>query len=78
MTATTRELEQTLDILINELEADDELRAAFFRNPYRTLRQANDWGLALTASELQALSSPRFPVWDRVADALESRLPQAA
>ncbi|MGE0815335.1 MAG: hypothetical protein AB7O28_13565 [Vicinamibacterales bacterium] len=78
MTATIRTLDQTLDILIDELQADDELRAAFFRNPHRMLRQADEWGLPLTHSEIMALQTPRVPVWEHVADALNARARQAA
>ncbi|MEZ5292922.1 MAG: hypothetical protein R2745_17710 [Vicinamibacterales bacterium] len=78
MTATIRTLDQTLDILIDELQADDELRAAFFRHPDRLLRQADEWGLPLTDTEVNALQTPRVPVWERVADALNARARQAA
>lgn len=77
MTASTLTLNQTIDILIDELQHDDELRAAFFRNPMRTLRQAADW-MPITDSELQALCSPRFPVWERVAAGLQMRMLEAA
>ena len=73
MTATTT-FEQSLEILIDELVTDDELREAFLRNPDRTLRAANDWGMPLSESEVRALRTPRFPVWERVTEALEARL----
>ena len=76
--STTQTLEQSLEILIDELVGDDELREAFLRNPDRTLRLASEWGVPLCDSELRALRTPRYPVWDRVTEALEQRLGLAA
>ena len=78
MTSMNPHLEQSLNILIEELAANDDLRDAFYRNPDRTLRQAGDWGMPLTESEVRALRSHPFPVWERVADALADRLDLAA
>ena len=47
MTIDDPNMEQTLDLFIHELEMDEELRQAFFRNPRETLRLAADWGLPL-------------------------------
>lgn len=63
-------LERGLEILIDELNADDELRLSFLRNPYGTLTGAADWGMALTDSEIEALRTARYPVWERVAEEL--------
>ncbi len=71
-------LEQSVEILVDELMNDDELRQAFFRNPYRTLKSGAEWGLALTDNEVEALCTSRVPVWERVADAMNARLPLAA
>lgn len=73
-----RMLEQSVSILVDELMGDDELRVAFLRNPYGTLKRGADWGMALTDSELEVLCQGRFPVWERVAEALGSRLAMAA
>lgn len=78
MTSMNLQLEQSLEILIEELAANDDMRDAFYRNPDRTLRQASDWGMPLTESEVLALRTHRFPVWERVADALAERLALAA
>ena len=40
-------MEQTFEILINELVADEEFRDSFLRNPRRALHLAGDWGLPL-------------------------------
>jgi hypothetical protein len=77
MTDTTT-LERSLAILIDELVGDDELRDAFFRHPHRTLRQAGEWALPLTVSEVVALTAPGVRVMDRVASALGARLGLAA
>jgi hypothetical protein len=72
------QMERSVEILIDELTNDDELRLAFLRNPYRTLKSAGDWGLPLTDSELEALCAAPFPVWERVAEALDGELRLAA
>ena len=78
MTTTGQHLDQSLEILVDELMTDDELRDAFLRNPDRTLRFANDWGMPLSDSELRLLRAPSFSLWDRVIDELEARLGAAA
>lgn len=75
---STMNLEQSLEILIDELVGNDDLRHEFFRNPYATLRQADDWGLPLTDNEVQALCKSRLIIWERVAEALGIRLALAA
>lgn len=72
------QLEQSLEILVDELVVNDELRHEFFRNPYATLREASEWGVPLTDREVEALCSGRYPIWERVADALNDRLALAA
>jgi hypothetical protein len=74
----TQMLEQSVEILVDELMHDDELRQAFFRHPHRTLKSGAEWGLALTDNEVEALCASRVPVWERVADAFKARLPLAA
>jgi len=70
MTSTDQYLEASLEILIDELTADDELRDAFFRNPHRTLRLASDWGLPLSDSEVRLLRLHANKVWNAVAQSL--------
>ena len=55
MTQRQFELKRNVEILVNELWADDDFRDAFVRRPRTTLRKAGDWGVALTDSELCAL-----------------------
>ena len=78
MMMTNGQANETFEILVGELMADDELRAAFLRDPDSTLRFADDWGLPLSDSELQALRTPAYPFWDRVAEELAARLTAAA
>lgn len=66
-------MEQSLEILIDELMSDDELRLAFLRSPYRTLQAGSEWAMPLTDNERRALCRSRYPVWERVTDALRSR-----
>jgi hypothetical protein len=72
--ATEWNLDQSLEILIDELLGDDELREAFFRNPDRTLSLAADWGMPLSETELRLLRAPRHRLWERVAEELAARL----
>jgi len=70
--------QQSLEIFIDHLIEDDELRESFLRAPRQTLRFAADWGLPLCESEIRALIAADSPVWERIADELDSRLQQAA
>ena len=78
MTNTDRYLEASLEILIDELMADEELCDAFFRNPERTLRLAEDWGLPLSESEVHLLRVHARKVWDAVVDSIGPRHQSAA
>ena len=78
MTNTDRYLEASLEILIDELAADEELYDAFLRNPERTLRLAEDWGLPLSESEVRLLRVHVRKVWDAVVDTIGARHQAAA
>jgi len=78
MTSTDRHPDDTLEILIGELMADEELRDAFLRDPDRTLQRASDWALPLSDSEVRALRRAAHRICDTVAEALEARWPVAA
>ena len=78
MTNSEQHVDDTIEILIGELIADEELRDAFLRNPERTLRSASDWGLPLSDSELRSLTASAHRLRDSVAEALEARWPAAA
>jgi hypothetical protein len=71
-------MEQTFEMFIEELAADEEFRQAFFRNPRRALSTANDWGLPFTDTEIMVLMATTPSVWDRLAENLDGRLQQAA
>jgi hypothetical protein len=71
-------MSQILDILVEELVADEDFREFFVRNPRRAVRLANDWGLPFSESEIRSLLAARGWVWDHVAQNLASRLGQAA
>lgn len=63
----------SVDILIGELLADEELCQSFFMDPEATLLGAESWGLPLSESELLSLRGPSYRLWDRVAEAVEAR-----
>jgi hypothetical protein len=78
MTNSERHAQDSLEIFIGELMADEELLRSFLREPEQTLALADEWGLPLTKSELQSLQRPAFRLWDRVTEELEARYSEAA
>ena len=71
-------MEQTFEIMIEQLVADEEFRHVFLRNPWKLLRSADDWGLPLCDSEIQSLISTTPAAWDEVAAEVCARLQKAA
>jgi hypothetical protein len=71
-------MEHTVEIVIDQLVADEEFRDSFLRNPRRTLGLADEWGLPLSTTEVHALVATMPAVWDRVADEVDARLKMAA
>ena len=71
-------MEQTFEIVIDQLVTDEEFRHCFFRNPRGTLRLAEEWGLPLCESEIQLLMASTRAVWDRLAAEATVRLQEAA
>ena len=71
-------MEQTFEILIDELVADEEFRDSFLRNPRRALHLAGECGLPLCTSEIHALLTIARARWDEVAEAVDARLQMAA
>ena len=70
---------RSFEILIDELNADEELRASFFRSPYATLRAAGkEWGLPLSDTEIHVLIASGHQLWKRVTDAFDAELLEAA
>jgi len=74
MTHAVYGLTDGLEILIDELVEDDELRRSFLRDPEATLATASEWGLPLTESELAGLRGGSISLWERIADEIEVRL----
>ena len=70
-------MQQTFDIVIDQLVADEEFRHSFLQNPRGALRN-DDWGLPLSDSEIQSLLAVNRSVWDWLAEQLEARLEEAA
>jgi hypothetical protein len=71
-------MEQALEIVIDQLVADDEFRQLFLRDPRKALHAAEEWGLPLCDSEINALIASGRSVWNRVAAAVNARLEYAA
>ena len=71
-------MQRNLEIFIDELVTDEDLRESFLRSPFRTLRHAADWGLPISESEMTTLLAANPNVWERVAEELDERLQQAA
>ena len=67
-------MEQTYEIVMDQLVADEEFRRAFIRGPRATLRDAEDWGLALCDSELSVLMTSDGRVFERLVIELGDRL----
>lgn len=71
-------MDQAIDIFIEQLLNDEELRDSFFRHPRQTLRMAGDWGLPLSDSEVAALLAVEPSLWNRIAAQLIDQLQPAA
>lgn len=71
-------MENSFDILIDALASDDEFRHSFLRQPRMTLERAEDWGLPLSRSEIRGLIAASRAAWDRVTEALDLQLAEAA
>jgi len=71
-------MDQTIEIMIDQLVEDEEFRQLFLANPWKLMREADEWGLPLSDSEIQALLSTAPAVWDEIASGVCSRLQAAA
>jgi hypothetical protein len=71
-------VQRSVEVLVGRLITDEEFRSAFRRDPRGTLRAAAEWGLELTASELQALVAADHGMWDRFAEEIDGRLQKAS
>jgi predicted DNA-binding protein (UPF0278 family) len=71
-------VQRSVEVLVGRLITDEEFRNAFRRDPRGTLKSASEWGLELTASELQALVAADHRMWDRFAEEIDARLQKAS
>ena len=78
MTTTDANTQQSLDIFIDELVSDEELRDSFLRSPRKTLTLAGNWGLPLCESEILSLMASGQSFWVKVVEELDARLQEAA
>ena len=58
--------------------SDEDFRRAFQRDPRQTLKDAEQWGLALSPIEAAALIATDRTLWDRIARELDTRLQKAS
>ena len=71
-------MQRHIELLIGRLVTDEDFRRAFQIDPHKTLSDAEQWGLALTAVEVSALLATDQTLWDRIAIELDSRLQKAS
>jgi hypothetical protein len=70
--------QRSVEILIGRLVTDEELRRRFLAEPRETIRLAQQGGLALTATEVDALLASPVVLWEILAAALDRRLQKAS
>jgi hypothetical protein len=73
-----RDVQRHIELLIGRLVTDEDFRRAFQNDPQKTLSDAQQWGLALTAVEVSALLATDHTLWERIAIELDSRLQKAS
>lgn len=73
MFITNPDLNSRAEMLIDELLADEELCHAFVASPALTLREASDWGLPFSDSEVVQLRPLTQQLWERVVEEMETR-----
>ena len=71
-------MQRHIELLIGRLVTDEDFRRSFQIDPHKTLREAAQWGLALTTTEVSALIATDQTLWDRIAVELDSRLQKAS
>jgi hypothetical protein len=71
-------VQRHIELLIGRLVTDEDFRRAFQNDPEKTLIDAQQWGLALTAVEASALLATDRTLWERIAIELDSRLQKAS
>jgi hypothetical protein len=70
--------QRSVEILIGRLVTDEDLRRRFLAEPQETIRMAQQGGLALTATEVDALLASPGALWEILATALDPRLQKAS
>jgi hypothetical protein len=70
--------QRSVEILIGRLVTDEDLRRRFLAEPQETIRMAQQGGLALTATEVDALLASPGALWEILAAALDPRLQKAS
>lgn len=71
-------MQRHIELLIGRLVTDEDFRREFQRDPHKTLRDAEQWGIALSAIEVNALLATDHTLWERIALELDSRLQKAS
>ena len=71
-------MQRHIELLIGRLATDEDFRRAFQIDPHKTLAEAEQWGVALTAVEVSALLATDQTLWERIAIELDSRLQKAS
>jgi len=71
-------VQRHIELLIGRLVTDEDFRRAFQRDPRQTLKDAEQWGLALSPIEAAALIATDRTLWDRIARELDTRLQKAS
>ena len=66
-------MQRHIEVLIGRLVTDEDFRRAFEQDPQQVLRNAAEWGLALSAVEVCALLATDQSLWERIAVELDSR-----
>jgi hypothetical protein len=69
---------RSVEILIGRLITDEAFRSAFFADANVALAGFVESGHELTHLEMSALSATPFTVWERAAEAIDSRLQKVA
>jgi hypothetical protein len=71
-------VQRHIELLIGRLVTDEDFRREFRRDPRKALSEAEKWGIALTAIEVNALLATDQSLWERIALELDSRLQKAS
>jgi len=70
--------QRSVEILIGRLMTDEAFRSAFLADASSALSEFLESGHQLTHLEISALCATPFAVWERAAEAIDSRLQKIA